>query len=150
LPHQARDVVKLVAYGLGALIGLHALWRSWRLLTGKAPDPTSSLPLILLLGIGVLPLVVPHFLTYDLSILAVAGVVMHGRDWSGVEMLRLRRISWLYLLSVNAYVVLFMFVSTRLAQPVLLVGVLVVLYVLLLGVAKDRTTAAEDRVMAEA
>jgi hypothetical protein len=150
LPHQARDVVKLVAYGLGALIGLHALWRSWRLLTGKAPDPTSSLPLILLLGIGVLPLVVPHFLTYDLSILAVAGVVMHGRDWSGVEMLRLRRISWLYLLSVNAYVVLFMFVSTRLAQPVLLVGVLVLLYVLLLGVAKDRTTAAEDRVMAEA
>jgi hypothetical protein len=141
LPQLVRGVVKLVGYGLAALIGLHALWRSWQLIRLKAPDPTPSLGLIFLLGIGVLPLVVPHFLSYDLSILAIAGIVMQGRAWSEVETLRLRRLSWLYLLSVNAYVVLFMFVSARLAQPVLLVAILVFLYVRLLGIARDRIMA---------
>jgi hypothetical protein len=136
LPIQMRDVVKFVAYGLAALIGLHALWRSWRLMKVKGPDPTSSLPLIFLLGIGVLPLVVPHFLSYDLSVLAVAGIVMSGSNWSGAERLRLKRIDLLYLLSVDAYLVLFMFVSIRLAQPVLLVGILILLYVWLLRFAE--------------
>jgi hypothetical protein len=85
--------------------------------------------------------VVPHFLSYDLSILAVAGVVMQGRGWPEVETLRLKRVRWLYLLSVNAYVVLFMFVSARLAQPLLLVAILVFLYVWLLGIARDRIMA---------
>jgi hypothetical protein len=53
----------------------------------------------------VLPLVVPHLLFYDLSIL-----------WSKEDTLRLRRINWLYLLSVNAYLALFMLISTRLGR----------------------------------
>jgi hypothetical protein len=143
VPHHVRHVVKLLGYGLAALIGLHALWRSLRLMRAEASEfPSSSLPLIFLLGIGVLPLVVPHLLFYDLSILAVAGVVMSGSDWSREETLRLRWISWLYLLSVNAYLVLFMLISTRLAEPVLLVGVLVLLYARLLSVAKERRTIA--------
>jgi len=143
VPHSLRHVLKLLGYGLAAVIGLHALWRSWQLMRAKAPDPARNLPVIFLLGIGVLPLVVPHLLFYDLSILAVAGVVMNGSDWSKEETLRLRRINWLYLLSVNAYLALFMLISTRLAEPVLLVGVLVFLYVRLLSVAKERRTRPE-------
>ena len=143
LPHHVRHAVKLLGYGFAALIGLHALWRSYQLIRVTAPDTTSNVPLIFLLGIGVLPVVLPHFLFYDLSILAVAGIVMSGSDWSREEARRLRWINWLYLLSMNAYLVLFMFISTRLAEPALLVGILLFLYTQLLSVAKERGRLAQ-------
>jgi hypothetical protein len=147
LPLELRDPIKLAAHGIAALIGLHALWRSWRLLEATGPERESGIPFVFLLGIGVLPLVVPHLLSYDLSVVAVAGVIMTGGGWSGVLRRRLQRIGLFYLLAVDAYLAV-VFVDFRLAQPLVLVGVLIVLYLWLLRCAVE--AAAADTVQDEA
>jgi len=147
LPVHLRHGVLMIGYGLGALIGLHALWRSHQLMRASTSDPMASLPMIFLLGIGVLPVVAPHLLFYDLSILAMAGIVMTAPQWSEPEALRLRWLAWTYVLSTNAYLVLFMFISVRLATPFLLVAVLVFVYTQLLGLARgplSRTSSPPD------
>ncbi|MBU6450799.1 MAG: DUF2029 domain-containing protein [Cyanobacteria bacterium REEB67] len=74
-PHAVREAVKLPVYGLSALIGLFALWRSTLLLRlalaqdkldGTKLHFKQAIGLVFCLGLIVLTLVVPHFLFYDL------------------------------------------------------------------------------------
>jgi hypothetical protein len=142
LPPDLREVAKLTGYGVAALVGIHALWRSWELLRAEEPDSVAARRLVFLLGISVLPLVVPHFLSYDLSVFAVAGILATNNERPSAEADKLRRISHLYLLAINTYVALFVLPWARLAQPLLLVFALMLLYGKVLRIVQERTRKA--------
>lgn len=160
-PVGSRNPVKLVAYGIAGCVGLHALWVATRRLsvdsqsTDKSDDainePISehtgdqvtprtneetrerNLEWIFLLGICVLPLVLPHFLYYDLSILCLFGMIAHGSRWNENERTSLNKTHWIYLLSVNAYMLAFMFANKALVQPAVLVAIMIYAYIRVLG-----------------
>ncbi len=147
VPIHSRDVAKLIGYGLAVLIGMHALWQSWKLLKAQKSDWSASLPLVFLLGIATLPLVVPHFLSYDLSAFAVAGILMNGGGWSSEEAANLKRINCFYLLAIDAYMALFILTGPRFAQPPLLIAVLIILYVLVLRIVGKRIRATDTHAL---
>lgn len=113
---------KIVAYGLAALIGLYALWRGTAILNAAKParqsntDTVGSLrshraavALVVLEGLFVLPLVLPHFLFYDfcgIGLLAVIAGQGHlwGEEAGRVKFLR-KAVWW----CCNLYYVSFMF-----------------------------------------
>jgi hypothetical protein len=91
--------------------------------------------------------VLPHFLSYDLSVFAVAGILMTGNGWSSEEAHKLKRINRFYLVAINAYVASFIFAGARLAQPLLLVAVLALLYVWVLRIIEERARATRTRAL---
>lgn len=112
---------KIVAYGLAALIGLFALWRAVTILksadSSERADNTvestrarrAALALVMLEGLFVLPLVLPHFLFYDFCGLGLMAIIsgqgfLWGSEAGRVKYLRLA--TWW---SCNLYYVSFMF-----------------------------------------
>lgn len=83
-----------------------------------------------------MPLALPHFLFYDLSILALVGMVIYGSEQLSDPFLhRDLLLAWIF---VDAYQVGFMFIKAPLAQPPILVIVLAVLYVRMVKVANAK------------
>ncbi|CAN5262306.1 hypothetical protein BH11CYA1_BH11CYA1_02120 [soil metagenome] len=114
---------KQVAYGLAGLIGLFALWRGTSILTNVAKpasaqaQPTvetarahrAAVALVMLEGLFVLPLVLPHFLFYDFCGLGLLAVIAgQGHLW-GVEAGRVKFLRVATWWACNLYYVSFMF-----------------------------------------
>ena len=125
-PMSARSLAKLSTYGLGGAIGLHALWAA-RAQILKAPDWKQALPVVFLIGCLVLPLVLPHFLFYDLCIMALAGMIVFGHKWKALDV-TLRAHGIAYLTVCNIYLIAWMFAGINIWGPVVLVVLLSVLY----------------------
>lgn len=122
--------IKIVAYGFAALIGLIALWRAVTILKSSEGSESSessesseradntvesirarraALALVMLEGLFVLPLVLPHFLFYDFCGLGLMAIIsgqgfLWGSEAGRVKYLRLA--TWW---SCNLYYVSFMF-----------------------------------------
>lgn len=129
-PFEARATAKLFIYALAAAIGLYALWRGTAILRklelgGLSLRPggndaamatveqvrqyRAGLTLVMLYGLLVLPLVLPHFLFYDMCGLALIAVLAYqGFVW-GTEQMRLRQIRTLSWWGANLYYLSFMF-----------------------------------------
>ena len=112
---------KMVAYGLAGLIGLFALWRGTSILSGAKTALTNqatvaevrahraAVALVMLEGLFVLPLVLPHFLFYDFCGLALLAVIAgQGHLW-GVEAGRVKFLRLATWWACNLYYVTFMF-----------------------------------------
>jgi hypothetical protein len=133
-PMELRDAVKIPAYLLAAVLGGHALWMSWRLLRENRSG-SWNLKVVFLIGISVLPLVVPHLLFYDMSVFAVFGMIVYCGALSDQQFSWLRTNHRFYLLALNAYALLWLFGLTKLAQPAVLVLITTWLYVRLMQAA---------------
>jgi hypothetical protein len=123
-PTQFHSAAKMAGYIIGAAIGLHALWFSRKLL--RESDNT-RLPFVFIIGLTVLPFVLPHFLFYDMCVFALAGMLIYGYTWGDWDR-ALKRDAALGLLACNLYLVLWMFISTSLAQPIVLIVIWAELY----------------------
>ncbi len=73
LPTEQTGVAKIVLYSLAALLGVITLIVCTKLLNKFGKE--RSLPLILILSVMVLPLVLPHFLYYDLCSFVIAALI---------------------------------------------------------------------------
>lgn len=134
-PFDLRNAVKIPAYLTAFIIGLHALWFSWRLL--KRGDD-GNLALVFLMGICVLPLVLPHFLFYDLSVYAVFGVLCGSGCWSndeGSALIFCRRVS---MIGFALYFISFASTHTWLAQSSVLMGIMCFIYWRIMSIAQKR------------
>ena len=146
-PMEMRESVKLGAYGLSALVGLFALFHTTKIFRGlatldSAPDSAlnfaqkqkanqKAIAIVFMLGLLVLPLVVPHFLYYDLCALAMFTYIARQSFWSKAEAFYIAAICRLIYISANIYFVLFMFTTASdLGQwlPFLLVLALAIMF----------------------
>lgn len=89
------------------------------------------MPYVFVLGIFLMPLISPHLLFYDLSILSLAGIIIYGepRFRDNRNLTRDLLIGWI---AIDLYLVTALFISRLLAQPIFLVAVLVWLYIRIL------------------
>ncbi len=142
---NAREGVKIYAYGAAALIGLGALFycvQMWR----KLPHQQAT-ALTFLIGLFVLPLVVPHFLFYDLCGLAMMAFMINTNVFEpavSAKLHPLRRALWCI---CNLYYVGFSFFPVILLgpwYPLILVILLAVLLVLILRVQNQKQTLTGD------
>lgn len=110
-PHNLRDQVKLFAYGLSALIGLALLLDCYLKLKarGDGDQDERTISYLFLFGLLVLPLVVPHFLFYDLCALALMAWICYQPFWPSLESGKL--LLWRILLywACNIYYIVFSF-----------------------------------------
>jgi hypothetical protein len=159
--------IKIVAYGLAALIGLIALWRAVTILksaestkNAKSPESPESperaentvesirarraaLALVMLEGLFVLPLVLPHFLFYDFCGLGLMAIIsgqgfLWGSEAGRVKYLRLA--TWW---SCNLYYVSFMFLPVgplKQWYALLLVAIFAFFFLKIPGVVGSRKT----------
>jgi len=149
---DAREKVKLYAYGGAALIGLGALvycirlWRPVPNCIDKQPATQAykqATALTFLIGLFVLPLVVPHFLFYDLCGLALMAFMVNTDVFDNqvrAKMLPLRKYLWWI---CNLYYVGFSFFPVILMgpyYPLILVILLAVLLLLIVRVQKPQQT----------
>ncbi len=126
-PYALRESVKLPIYSLSAAIGVFSLWRAVRLLrvaiaqderekeTKLSPESSHTLHfnqaigLVLIMGLIVLTLVVPHFLFYDLCALVLIVAIGFSEIYP-LELampMRLMRMGMWWV--SNIYYLLFMF-----------------------------------------
>jgi hypothetical protein len=131
VPFAWRSIAKLVTYGAAAAIGLHCVWFARNLLK-KHPDTNAALPMVFVISIFVLPLVLPHFLFYDMCVFALVGMVIFGYRWASID-ISLRSHAIVGWIVCDLYLILWMFVSKPLSQPIVLVACAAWLYVRILG-----------------
>jgi hypothetical protein len=122
-PHDMRALAKLPIYAIAGAIGLYTLWRGVSLLraAGAAKGDESAiasskrraLALLMSLGLLVLPLVLPHFLFYDMSGLALLCIIAYQDCFSDPDagiMKVVRRLMWWV---CNIYYLTFMFATVK-------------------------------------
>lgn len=76
LPVEHTGLAKIVLYSLAALLGVFTLIVCTKLLSKLGKE--QALPIILILSVLVLPLVLPHFLYYDLCSFVIAALITQG------------------------------------------------------------------------
>ena len=139
LPFSLRSSAKLVLYPLALAIGVHALFVAWRLIKQAGQDYLSALPFAFLVGLFVLPLVLPHFLLYDLSVLALGAVIIYTNDWTQLDR-RLNRdllLAWIFI-DVYIPIAAVAFVKMHSLLPFILLAALTVLYVRILALCRGQ------------
>src|SRR5262249_234726 len=114
-----HSLAKIAGNAIGAAAGLHALWFSRKLLLKS--DKETCLPLVFIIGLAVLPFVLPHFLFYDMCAIALAGMLIYGYTWPDCDQ-AFKRVALVGCVACNFYLLLFMFISTPLAQPLVLIA----------------------------
>lgn len=147
VPFEMRAMAKLPIYGLAALIGLFALVRAVKIINGASDTRTlrAATTLVMIEGLLVLPLVLPHFLFYDMCCLALLAVIAYQGHLWGVEEQRVKFLRAAVWWSCNIYYLLFMFVAevTPLKQwfALVLVALFGLFFCKLPGVVAEREEA---------
>ena len=104
-------MAKLPIYAIAGAVGLYSLWRCTRLLQATAIHDQRSLSLVMTIGLFVLPLVLPHFLFYDMCGLALFCIIAYSSHFNqadGRVMIIVRRLMWWV---CNIYYCSFMFLT---------------------------------------
>lgn len=120
-----RALAKLITYGIAALCGLHALVVCTKLYRTESRE--RAILLTLMIGVMVLPIVVPHLLFYDLCIFAVAGFYAFSLPWPRDDKFIFCVWGGATWMVCNVGYILAVAVKP-LAQPALLVLVLAIIY----------------------
>lgn len=143
VPFLWREAVKKVFYLLAVFISMQALWVSWQLVKKVGQNCLSQVSLIFVLGAFLLPLISPHLLFYDLSILALAGMIIYGQPIfkSEPHLVRDLLLAWFF---VDAYFTAIMFTKSQLAQPAILVIVLGWLYMRILKILQTQIANSSE------
>jgi hypothetical protein len=144
LPFGLRSTAKLVIYPLAFAIGLHGLFSAWRILNKAGKQYLSALPFVFLIGIFILPFVFPHFLFYDLIVLALGAMIIYSNQLWKLD-LRLRRdllLGWLW---VDLYLPLAALGKLGPVLPFVLLAILIVLYVRILRLGQTWAAGISDQ-----
>ncbi len=128
LPSSCSKFAKITLYLLAGALSLYTLLRCSRLM--KLNGPNTSPPIILSIftvGILLLPIISPHFLFYDLSVLTLAAMTIYGLPplRNDRRLVRALIFNWVF---IDIYLLLVMFVNNKIGQPLLLVALLSWLY----------------------
>lgn len=135
-PMGMRNAVKLPCYLMSAAIGLHALWLATKMIRSNSNEPQRILPFIMLVGVLVLPLVLPHFLFYDLCVLTLAAMIIFGHKWQDAAVEKeFKRLLVLAYVLVDTYMILYISPAHDWALPVVLVAGLLVVYARVVSLA---------------
>jgi hypothetical protein len=128
LPMSWRMGSRIVIYLAVFAIWLHALLVCIQLVK-RAKNYTQVMPYVFALGLFLMPLISPHLLFYDLSILALAGIVIYGerRFRTNRNLIRNLQIGWL---SIDIYFIVALFLS-KILMPILLIPILIWLYIVI-------------------
>ncbi|MDX2105254.1 MAG: glycosyltransferase family 87 protein [Candidatus Melainabacteria bacterium] len=105
LPSEQTSMAKLVLYSLAAILGVFTLYVSVGLI--KKIGKEQSMPLILVLSILVLPVVLPHFLYYDLCSLICAALVIQSNALPTALEAKFKRLILALYVVINFYFVYF-------------------------------------------
>lgn len=127
LPLEWRAMAKPVFYAVGAIVGAHLLWFCRGMIKRAGTEYISAIPFVVVLSITVMPLVLPYLLFYDLSIFAIAGMIIFCHEAMRKERALIRdlTLAWIF---IDVYLVVFMFVGPQFVQSLLLVLVLALIY----------------------
>ncbi|MBI4534562.1 MAG: DUF2029 domain-containing protein [Candidatus Melainabacteria bacterium] len=127
LPLSVRLMAKLPVYGAAFALGANAIWQGRKLLlSGLTQDAKFSL--LMVLSSSLAPLVVPHFLFYDLSCLLPAGIIAYHLPGEGGLRKKLSVLASVTWLCINAYFLLFFFAKSNWAHPWFLSCMLLVVH----------------------
>jgi hypothetical protein len=111
----------LLGWAVAGIIGLVSLAIGWKILDTTGSDDSGAAKLFVL-ACAILPLVSPHFLFYDLSVLFLPAVVIFAGAGTQPQAVKLRAPVLLAAAIIDAYFLTFMFVDKTLAQPLILVA----------------------------
>lgn len=92
-----------------------------------------KISLCVLIALYVTPLIVPHLFFYDLSLLAITGMIMFSVSWHNAISRKLRSVIGLTWLGINIYAMILL-VNKSYACPALLVLFLAALYLSIIGI----------------
>ena len=106
---------------------LAALWKCKKTAESNL-DESLKIPLILTVGIFLLPLTSPRLLYYDLCLFLPAGVILLGKDWLPSQSVSLKRIALIGWMSISVYMLVFMNVAARVELPLVLEFILLILF----------------------
>jgi len=159
-PQAWQTTIRMALYLVAAGVALQALWLSGRLVRKAGSNYLAAMPYIFALGIFLMPLISPHLLFYDLSILALAGMVVWGQSSEGeavpgsqgsnliraeearaskpTQAVALQRDLLLGWLAADLYWIAFVFIHRHLAQPLMMVVVLAWLYWRILRIVQNK------------
>lgn len=129
LPVTVHGTYKPLLYAMAAILAIAGLLVLWKLKSSGLKS-TGKLRCALVLGSLALPCVVPHLFIYDLCVLSPIWLVVLGSDMLDPDNLPLRRVRLACLVlfaAINLYC-LVLVALTALCQPLLLVAVMLIVY----------------------
>jgi Glycosyltransferase family 87 len=141
-PIAFRNAIKIPAYLLAFIISLHALWLGCRIIKSTTENNKTALSSVFMIGIAVLPMILPHFLFYDFCAFALFAVLFGSTMWTGSKHWRLATLNWLYIFILDVYHVLFYSPMHWILQPSLLILVMAFLYWRLLSIVYSHSIVA--------
>jgi len=148
-PISSRNIVKIPAYLFAFLLSLHALWLSFKIIKNPANTSKYSVTSVFIIGIALLPLILPHFLFYDFSVFALFAVLFRGSIWTDQQKIRLKVLDWFYVICIDIYYLLLSTPARIILQPIILIILIAFLYYRILKIlkndfAKPRIDAAKN------
>jgi len=128
LPHGIKPALEAAIYILILGVFVHAAFICGRLIKRAGDKYTTAAPLIFVLAIFILPLISRYLLFYNLSIFAIAAMIIFGDPVfnSNKALMRDIIIAWCL---IDLYVIGFSFSQVQYIQPPLLIVLLVWLYI---------------------
>jgi len=135
LPKAQQIWLKPAVYALSTAIGAVGLWYCTRLSRATGVFE-SRLALIASIAISMLPLIMPHFLIYDLCLFVALALLLSSYAASQAEAASIRALIQFGFWSINVYT-LILIVDKRWVHPLLLIGVVLGIFGLLLKIASD-------------
>jgi hypothetical protein len=126
VPPDLHLPAKLIIYSLSIVIIMIAMWECWKLARSAREDQSLIRMSTAMLAFGI-PLVEPHLLTYDLSSLFLASIIMFGQplaDKQRQELTILVAIAWL---AIDIQYLICTYTPLR-PHPFILVAVLLEIY----------------------
>lgn len=148
VPESVRVTAKYSSYAVALAIGLASLWLSVKLLKKGDETGRDHLSLVLLLGIFVLPLVVPHFMFYDLCIMATGAFIIYGASIDESIAWKLRQLKVVTFFLCNIYFFCFFLrglVNDALSKPWVLVVFLTLAYGLMVKIIAPQAFLKEEK-----
>ncbi len=125
---EFKPVLHTLVYFFGTVLFVQALFLCRQLIRTAKTDEESVAPLILILGIAILPIVARYLLFYDLGVFALAGMLIFG-----VKSLRANKrlitdvfIAWILM---DLYMIGFISMKSASIQSRILIALLVWIYI---------------------
>jgi hypothetical protein len=134
-PQSWREWIKIPAYIISFTIAFHALLLSIKLMKTNGLSFRQAISFVFVITILTLPLIVPHFVFYDLSAFVLAGMIIYQHvdsfksatelKYERAQLEKLTRFIWI---SINIYFLLFAITGMNIIPPIVLTVMLFEFY----------------------
>jgi hypothetical protein len=124
--NQLNMPLTILMLSVGIMIAVGGFMQLHKL--AQLPNKRQDLvPFATLVGASIVPIVVPHLPFYDLSVLAMAALVVYCMEWREHMEWRVHSITRMHWLCINAYFLLFL-VKREFAFPIEVVALMLVFF----------------------